>query len=73
MTTTSTKNDTPASVEEIMATMSAEIEALAVKDSEDKEKDKEQKEMETLMNEQMSSYKSALENTLESIMEGKDE
>lgn len=53
--------------------MSAEIEALAVKDSEDKEKDKEQKEMEALMNEQMSSYKSALENTLDFIMEGKDE
>lgn len=53
--------------------MSAEIEALAKKDNEDKEKDKEQKEMEALMNEQMSSYKSALENTLDFIMEGKDE
>lgn len=59
--------------DEIMVTMSEEIEALAKKDKAEKDADKESIEMEQILTEQMAAYKEAMDNTFTAIMEGTDE
>lgn len=59
--------------EDIMVSMSEEIEALAKKDKDSKDADKESNELEQILTAQMAVYKEAMDNTFTAIMEGTDE
>lgn len=59
--------------DEIMVTMSEEIEALAKKDKDEKDAEKESNEIEQILTAQMAAYKEAMDNTFTAIMEGTDE
>lgn len=59
--------------DEIMVTMSEEIEALAKKDKDKKDAEKESNEIEQILTAQMAAYKEAMDNTFTTIMEGTDE